>query len=239
MTPARARRLLAADVANVRRDPTLAFVSVFALLPATLLALFRAKLDAAALQAVGLADCSRYVAPVALVLPAVLLGWVTGFLFLEERDDGPLLAIDVSPVGRTGLAAYRIGAAVLATGLVTAGGLVLVLDAPSPGLVGALGVLVSAEAVLAALVLPAIARNKVEGLALTKVTNLLALAPLLAAIPSPLRYLGGLVPTFWIGELLGVSAARYVSMPVALALTVVVHVGAMALCWRLFKARAG
>ena len=44
------------------------------------------------------------------------------------------------------------------------------------------------EAVIAAALLPALARNKVEGLALTKLTNIMAVVPLLALLPSPWRF---------------------------------------------------
>ncbi len=38
----------------------------------------------------------------------MLIGWVTGFLLLEDRDDGPLLAVDVTPIGKCGFLAYRV-----------------------------------------------------------------------------------------------------------------------------------
>jgi hypothetical protein len=61
---------------------------------------------------------------------------------------------------------------------------------------------VAAEAILATAVLPAMARNKVEGVALTKLTNLAAFVPLIAFLPSSWRFLAGPVPTYWIGEML-------------------------------------
>ena len=38
-----------------------------------------------------------------------LIGWVTGFLLLEDRDEGTLLALDVTPVGKSGFLLYRVG----------------------------------------------------------------------------------------------------------------------------------
>ncbi len=53
-----------------------------------------------------------------------------------------------------------------------------------------IAILVAAEAVISATILPAFARNKVEGLALTKLINIAAITVLLAAIPSPLALCG-------------------------------------------------
>lgn len=198
--PSRLARLFAADIMNVSRDPMLLFAFVLSLLPSLGLYLGRNALDAKALEMFGLGGLSTIIAPMALVLPATLTGWVTGFLLLEDRDDGPLLAIDVTPVGKVGFLAYRVAVTGLAAALITLVAVSWLLPiATDHSLVVAM---VAVEAVIAAIALPAFARNKVEGLALTKLTNLLAVAPLLALIPSPWRYIGGLLPSFWLGELL-------------------------------------
>ncbi len=99
--------------------------------------------------------------------------------------------------------------------------------------------LVAIEAVLAATLLPAIARNKVEGLALTKLTNIAGVVPLLAIIPSPWRLLGGLLPTYWIGEMLGLSTVEPLPVALALGLAIAVHLGFAALLFRVLARRVG
>ncbi len=232
-------RLFVSDAMNVGRDPTLIFATIFSIVPALAFRLGQAALDRAAEAAFGLAQASAYVAPFAVCLPAFMIGWVTGFLFLEDRDEGTLLALDVSPLGKSGFVAYRVGTTALLTVAVALAGARLVVPQAGWGTAGLLAALVAMEAVSAAFVLPAVARNKVEGLALTKLTNLAALAPLLAAIASPWRYFGGLVPSYWIGELLGISGRWYLPMPAVVLLALGVHAAMALVLYTLMVRRAG
>jgi hypothetical protein len=176
---------------------------------------------------------------VALTIPASLVGWVTGFLLLEDRDEGTLLAVDVTPVGKSGFLAYRVTVTALIAMLVTLLATLLLMPGAHWAMIGLIVALVAAEAVAAAVVLPAIARNKVEGLALTKLTSLAGVFALLPLIPSPLRYVGGVVPTYWIGELLGLGAGYGLPLPGLVALAVAAHVAVIWLLFELFRRRAG
>lgn len=237
--PARLGRLLAADSMNVSRDPMLLLATTMSLSPAVLMLFGRDVLDAAALASFGVAGFSLYAMPLVLMIPAMLIGWVTGFLFLEDRDDGPLLAIDVTPAGKEGFFAYRAAATALVTGAITLAACRLLL--PDEGWVFAIlmALLIGFEAVLAAIVLPAIARNKVEGLALTKLVNLASLVPFLAIIPSPWRLVAGLFPSYWVGELLNLSRGEPLPFALVAAAAVLVHLGWGALLFRLSSRRAG
>jgi len=237
-TPRRFGRLLAADAMNAGRDPMLLFTMAMSLAPALAFHFGRDAMNAAALETFGIADFGRYVAPIAMLVPAMLIGWVTGFLLLEDRDDGPLLAVDVTPIGKGGFLAYRVTATALVTAAITLYALPLVVPDIGWGIAMLLALLIGIEAVLAAVVLPAIARNKVEGLALTKLTNIASIVPLIAAFPSPWRYLAGIVPTYWIGELLQLSSASYLPPQAIMGLAVATHLGAAAgLFWLLGKTR--
>lgn len=218
LAPRRLARLFAADVMNVTRDPMLAFATALSLMPSLGLHFFGDAMDAAAQWALGIETISAVLAPVALVLPATLTGWVTGFLLLEDRDDGPLLAIDVTPLGKLGFVTYRVLVTALLTAVITAmAALLLALE----GHILATVVMVAAEAVIAASLLPALARNKVEGLALTKLTNIMAVVPLLALILSPWRLLAGVVPSYWLGELmLGAGSALSEAMTIVIGAAV-------------------
>lgn len=237
--PRRLTRLFAADALNVGRDPTLIFATLLSIVPAIAFHFGRAPIDSAALTAFGVDGFSRYLAPIALCLPAFLIGWVSGFLFLEDRDEGTLAAVDVTPPGKGGFVAYRVGVTALLAAAVTLLGVRLVLPDVGAGATALLVLLVALQATGAAFVLPALARNKVEGLAVTKLTNMLSIAPLLAAIDSPLRYVGGVLPTFWIGELLGLSGERALSFGIAAAIALAVHLLFAAALFAMMLKRAG
>lgn len=237
--PARFGRMFAADAVNVSRDPTLIFAVIASALPALAFYFGKAPMDAAILEAFGVAEFSRFVAPIAISLPAFLVGWVTGFLFLEDRDEGTLLALDITPVGKSGFIAYRVAMAAAITMLLTIYDVALVLPGTGAGMTALLAVLVALQAVAATFVLPALARNKVEGLALTKLTNIAGIVPVLAVIPSPLRYIAGVVPTFWIGELLGISSEHYLPLGVVVALALVSHLAAAWFLYRFMQRKAG
>ncbi len=237
--PKRFMRLFVSDALNISRDPTLMFGTVLAVVPLVAFHFGAEAMDRAALAAFGLESLSRYVAPVAICLPAFIIGWITGFLFLEDRDDGPLLAIDVTPSGKSGFMAYRIAVTAMLAAAITLIGVSIMLPQAGWPLSGLLAALVAMQAIASALVLPALARNKVEGLAITKLTNIASIAPLLAIIPSPLRYLGGFIPTFWVGEMVGLSGTSYLPLAVIVLLAVGVHLAAVAFFYRLSDRRAG
>jgi len=237
-TPRRMASLLAADAMNVSRDPMLIFACVLSLLPSIGLWLGRDALDGGGVGA-GIEHLSLYFVPLALLLPAFLIGWVTGFLLIEDRDDGPLLALDVTPVGKEGFLAYRVTVSAVLTAAITVMALQLLLPSAPVWLKLLLLAAIPADAALAAMVLLALARNKVEGLALTKLTNLASIVPLAATIPSSLRLLAGIVPTYWLGELLGLPGEATLPAWFAALCLVVAHVMAAVIVVHLLRRRAG
>lgn len=228
LSPRRCMRLLAADAMNVGRDPVLGIAVVLSLVPIAIFAFFRDAIDVAALDAFGVAGFMRYVAPSALVLPAALIGWVAGFLLLEDRDEGTLTAVAVTPAGRTGYFAYRVSVAGFLVVVIVLAAMPVV--APEAGLAAgvAIALMVGVEAAIIAALLPTIARNKVEGLALSKVMNIAILAPLVAIVASPWRFAAGVVPSYWIGELLGLSDAAYVAPWAVVAIATAIHAAVLA-----------
>ena len=237
--PSRFFRLMVSDAKNIARDPMLIAVTGLSIAPAIGLWFGRAALDDAALTAFGVAQFSAFLVPVALVLPALLIGWVTGFLMLEDRDDGALLALDVTPPGKAGFFAYRVTVTAGVAAGVTLFAAPLVIPDSGAGLVLLVALFIAAEAVIASLLLPVVARNKVEGWALTKLINIASLAPLVAFAPSPWRYIAGILPPYWVGELVWPLPASSIGLPVAVALGTVVHLATIALLFQLLRKRAG
>lgn len=237
-SPARFFRLAASDAVNMARDPMLVFATAMSIVPAIAFALTRDQMDASGV-ALGVEQILRYVAPVALVLPAFLIGWVTGFLLLEDRDEGMLGALDITPIGKAGFLAYRATVTALVTFALTFVACLMIVPELSLALRILIAVLVAAEAVISATILPAFARNKVEGLALTKLVNIAAVTVLLAAIPSPLRFLGGIIPTFWVGELLHLTDVAVLPLWVSAIFALSIHAVVVAMLLKVFARRAG
>lgn len=222
--PTRFFELMMSDASNISRDPTLVFAIILSIVPAIAISYWRVDIDSLMFSKFEVVSFTGYILALVICLPAFLIGWVTGFLFLEDRDDGVLLAIDITPIGKSGFFAYRVTITALITILITIFAMILLLPDLGWGMVLFVSFLVAVEAICAAFVLPAIARNKVEGLAVTKLTNIAIIVPLIAIIPSPFRYLGAIIPTYWIGELFQVSSANYLSMPTIIGFTLISHI---------------
>lgn len=136
-----------------------------------------------------------------LIVP-FLWGMLIGFLLLDQRDDGTLTALQITPLPMSHYLLYRLGMPALLSAVTTvvlfpfAG---LAMLSPLPLLV--LALLGAPLAPLVALLLAAFAENKVQGLAMSKASGLLML-PALAAyfLPAPWRWLAAVAPTFWTAE---------------------------------------
>lgn len=202
--------LAAIDLKSALRDPLLRWMLLYPLL---LCALVRLAVPWAAeifRSRHGIALEPYYPMLMAFVLASLPMayGMVTGFLLLDQRDDRTLSALQVTPMGLSGYLAYRLAMPAL-LGLV-AGFLLL----PATGLAGmGSGGLLAASlaatplAPLYALLLGALAGNKVQGFALTKAAGALTALPMLAYfVREPWQWLFGLVPSFWPAKLYWILA---------------------------------
>jgi fluoroquinolone transport system permease protein len=225
--PRAAVRWLRPDLLRVARDPLLVALS---LLPIALALVVRIG---------GLAFLDPYVdartmTAALLLLTPMMFGFVTGLLLLDERDEGVLEAVAMTPVGKRGFLIYRMAVPVVWTmavssAVVYAAGLLQL--APARLLVVAL--LAGLQAPLLAAFLGAYAPNKVAGMALTKVGSTFILAGALTAVlaPAPWRWMGVVSPHFWSVELLVAAAAPRTFAAAALA-AFCVHV---AVAWLLIR----
>jgi len=139
-----------------------------------------------------------------LVIGPMVCGLVVGFLLLDQRDDGTLAALRVTPLPPNSYLAYRLAAPMLLSLPMT------LLAFPIAGLTQIdmpslfLAALAAAPlAPLAALGLATLATNKVQGFALMKASNVVLIAPLVAAfVPAMWRPAFGLAPTYWPAQLI-------------------------------------
>jgi len=133
-----------------------------------------------------------------MIMPG-LAGTMIGLLLLDEKDAGTLTALRVTPLRMEHYLAYRLAVptviGVVSTYIVLAlVDLVAVpyLEMMPVAIVAALG------APIYALLLAAVANNKVQGLALMKGMGVFYIAPIAAwFVPEPWQWLLGVMPTYW------------------------------------------
>lgn len=216
------RALARTDLRALRRDTLLLplLVVVPALVVAVRLAL--PPLRELVLETFAL-DLATYYAWGASALFGVqlpfMLGGIVGLMVLDERDDGTLAALAVTPLGLGGYARYRLGTACALALLLLAGGL------PVSGLLDGATVLRSLPALgpalllvpLSALAMLALAGNKVEGMAVLKGLGFVLLVPLADYfVEAPWTPLLAAVPTWWPVRGLWAAAAGTAVWPWAL-----------------------
>jgi fluoroquinolone transport system permease protein len=122
----------------------------------------------------------------------ILMGAVVGILFVEERDEGTLLALRATPLSLEGFLGYRLLAAM---------GLSIVLTSigvPLAGLVSVSGLELLSAATVASLAVPLVAltyavymQNKVQAVTAIKLMqNWAAVPALLYFVPTPWQWIG-------------------------------------------------
>lgn len=215
------RTLGPVDLRNIRRDPLLAWSVALPLVMAFALRWGVPALAAWLDRRYGF-DLTPYFPLLAsgyFAIAPAFVGFIVGFLLLDERDDGIFDAMRTTPVPLRSLLAYRIGVPIAAGLPVTLVGYLIVDLAPLP--VGAL-VIASLLAVfsgpLQALFLVGFAENKVSGFALVKLWGAVADLPLVAWFVGMPWQLGfGLIPLYWPMKVVWLAAAGAPWLAYALA----------------------
>jgi fluoroquinolone transport system permease protein len=193
--------LLRSDARKLVRDPVLL---VSALVPIVLALVLRFGLPVAQAALLSLPDPldlgphRPVIAASAMLLCAMLAGWVVGFLLLEERENRTLLAIGVTPLTLRGFVLWRLA---LPSMIALIGGLLIAIVGACVVDLGRalLGLLLAAAcAPLFALFLVGFADNEVEGLALAKIGGLSFVLPVVATfVEGPWTWLGAILPPWW------------------------------------------
>lgn len=196
MTPVRA--LIGADLRALNRDPMFRAMQVapFALLG---LLFVGVPLIGDWLDASYHVDLAPYRPAVAAMLLGVtiplLFGAFAGLLFLEDRESGAWSMVAVSVVGRRPYIAVRCGWAAMSCAIATGGG--LLLDGHPWMSTLATSVLAGGATAAIALLIGALATDRLEGMAITKAMTLpLALPLLLWPLGWPIGGILAFVPTF-------------------------------------------
>jgi len=154
-----------------------------------------------------------------IIMTPMMAAMVFAFLILEDRDEGTGIYFSITPAGGRAYLVARLGIPMLwafASSTVACGLFGLSQVRVHVLLIAILiGTLQSASA---GMLLVAFARNKVEGLALSKLAGLFMLGLFSAwFLPEPQKYLLSLLPSFWVAELLRAPASDIPSLGSAMA----------------------
>jgi fluoroquinolone transport system permease protein len=195
--------ILKYDFLQIRKDPMLMLSSVVPIIIWTLV-----KYGFPQLQSIILAnwefDISKfYFQTVVFFLPLIpmMFGMVYGFMLLDERDEGIITAISVTPFGKLGYLKLRMFLPTLISFIVIILFSVFlnVLEIISFWRLIVLSALLSLNAPIMLLFLGAFAGNKVEGMAISKGFGLLLAAIVIDFIvPSPYNWISVYSPLVWI-----------------------------------------
>lgn len=189
------------DLRNVRRDDLLLWIGAAPFLLALTFRFAVPPLAGLLRRELGfdLAPYHGLLMSFFILMAPSMIGWVTGFLLLDERDGGVLTALLVTPMPPAAYLLYRIGAPLLLGLAVTVVCYPVAGLAPLPWLdLLAISLVASLTGPVMALFLAAFAENKVAGFALVKVVNTITMIPIAAYfLRPPWQLAAGLVPTYW------------------------------------------
>jgi hypothetical protein len=180
------------DLRVVYRDRFMLFVAGYALILAVV-ARFGAPW-------VPIAHVDLYLAPAIVMFGTLLLGTLLGFTLVEEREQGTWLLLRVLPMSSTSVFVYlATTAGVLAGAVGFAAAVLYGYPIPDwPAFVFMLAASASA-APLVMLVIGALAKNKIEGLAVSKIVSAVGLLPLaIFFVPMPWQLAATWCPLYWI-----------------------------------------
>ena len=194
---------LCSDLRNIRRDSLLLYLLI---LPWGLVLLMRSLLP---VMAEWLAVTYQFALPpyyplllsvtIFLQLP-MMFGLVFGLLLLDERDEGILKALQVTPASVEKYIFYRMAVTIILSVIFLLGTLPLtgLIKIPPLGEMLFLAFLTGLMAVCILLALVSFASNKLEGLALMKAMGIFLLGPFAAYFsPGKGEIFWGILPTYW------------------------------------------
>ncbi len=203
------RSLGANDWRNVRRDALLRWMVVIPLFTAFLVRVFLPVIQHKLTDELKILDPQHVhdlhliiMTGFFLLLNPLLVGFVIGMLLLDERDEGTLLALRVSPLSLSNYLLYKLTMPMLLATVMTLICFPLAgFDLPFRPVYVLIALAASLIAPLMALFMAAFSANKVQGFALMKGANVFLVPPVAAYFFNAWWELFfGLSPVYWIIE---------------------------------------
>lgn len=130
----------------------------------------------------------------------ITFGALTGLLLLEDRDEHLLPVIAATPASLMALLGYRLGVTAIATVVALAVSLPVAGVTHDAGALGHVGAIIAAAAFSAvpALLMAALAGNRVQGVAVMKIVGLPLYLPLASwLLPGEMRWVFAPLPSAW------------------------------------------
>ncbi|WP_042220813.1 hypothetical protein [Oceanobacillus manasiensis] len=214
--------LIRGDMRQIYRDPML-FISMVGPILLILLVRFIVPFVTAhfAIESYNVLLASFFI----LLIP-LLLGVMTGFIMLDERDDKMIDYFAVTPLSKIGYLIYRL----LFPGVLTIFYGIVFVEWASPESLAALDtllviVMLAMEAPIICLCLVALAANKIEGLALSKGVGLVVFVPfIIYFVPLPWQLVGSILPTYWTANLFLVGDISFGMLLIIGILGIFIHI---------------
>lgn len=227
------------DLKNVTRD---SFLILIYCIPVFIALLFHFAVPLIAgfvAQWVDLTEHYAFMMSFLTFLTPSFVGMVMGFMLLDERDEDILSYMAVTPLSKSGYLLYRIVSPVIISFVIMYLVLFIAHLTPIPVIrLIPVGLMAALEAPMLALFLAAFANNKVEGLAIYKLTSMIFLAPFVGYfVKSNWAYLAGVLPPFWITKAYLASFEPYAHYCLFIIVGMVVHAIFIILMLRRFNRR--
>lgn len=187
------------DFKNIRREPMLIFLTLSPVLISIGLRIVIPFFTEALKSYIDLKEYYPLISGFIILLIPMLMGVLTGFMILDERDDNTFMTLIVTPLTKEGYMIYRILVPTVISLIYSLCVLPTInfINISFITIVPA-AVLAALEASLVALYLVVFAANKVEGLVYSKAIGIFMLAPVGGYfLKSNLKYLLGILPTYW------------------------------------------
>lgn len=188
--------LVQSDLKLIFRDKTLL---TFLVLPVVLVIAFKFLMPVLVETLPVLEEYRALIGMFASIQTAIMFGFITSFLILDEKDENVMQVIRILPISTSYFILYRmlfatVFSSIAAYAMITLSGIAY------PGNIEAilLAILYGLTAPTISLVIATYAKNKVEGMAYFKGIDLLLMLPLASFfVGSGVSLLFSIVPSYW------------------------------------------
>jgi len=198
--------IIFSDIRNTRRDPTLLLIFW---VPILILCVIRFGLPVIASYLPVVGNYYKEFTILFSLLNTIFPGFILAFIILDEKDNGLISVIKITPVSLSGFLVARtffmiIFGAFGSLILLLFNGLYIFTTFEIIGIC----LLSALNVPLFILLISSLAKNKVEGLTLLKVANIFLFVPMLILfVESPYENILGIFPAFWVFKFIDSGAS--------------------------------